>query len=194
MTLILQRIERGEQGAAEELLNAVYEELHRLAVAKMARESSGHTLQATALVHEAWLRLGGDQQPAWRSRAQYFAAAAEAMRRILIDRARRRRARRHGGGQERVDYDEGALLAPAADDERLLDVNAALDEFAALEPEKAELVKLRYFIGLSIEETAQALGISEATAKRWWVYSRTWLYQKVHPSPDMRNTPKPTSP
>jgi RNA polymerase sigma factor (TIGR02999 family) len=148
----------------------------------MAREPASHTLQATALVHEAWLRLGGDRQPAWRSRAHFFAAAAEAMRRILIDGARRRHAVRHGGGIERVELDVVTLAAPATGDERLLEINALLDRFAALDPQKAELVKLRYFVGLTVEETAEALGISEATAKRWWVYARTWLYRHLHAS------------
>ena len=181
ITLILQRIERGEEGAADELLTTVYDELRRLAAAKMAREPAGQTLQATALVHEAWLRLGADQQPNWRSRAHFFGAAAEAMRRILIERARRRRAQRHGGGQARVALDEVEVAAPATADERLLEVNEALERFAALEPRKAELVKLRYFAGFSLEETAEALDISPATAKRWWTYARTWLYREVHP-------------
>jgi RNA polymerase sigma factor (TIGR02999 family) len=149
----------------------------------MAREPAGQTLQATALVHEAWLRLGADHQPNWQNRAHFFGAAAEAMRRILIDRARRRRAERHGGGQERLDLDGIAIVAPAADDDRVLDVNTALDRFAAIEPQKAELVKLRYFAGLTLEETAQALDISVATAKRWWTYSRTWLYREIHVDP-----------
>ena len=140
----------------------------------MANEVAGHTLQPTELVHEAWLRLGGDQQPDWRNRAHFFAAAAEAMRRILIDRARRRRAARRGSGAERVDIGELEIAAPA-DDDQLLAVDEALSKLAVLDASKAELVKLRYFAGLSIEEAAQALNISEATAKRWWVFARAWL-------------------
>jgi RNA polymerase sigma factor (TIGR02999 family) len=181
VTLILQRLERGDTGAEAELLSAVYAELRRLAAAKMGREPAGQTLQATALVHEAWLRLGGDRQPTWQNRAHFFGAAAEAMRRILIERARRRRAQRHGGGQERIDLDEVAIAAPAAQDERLLDVNDALDRFAALEPQKAEFVKLRYFAGLTLEEAAQTLDISPATAKRWWTFARSWLFRELHP-------------
>jgi RNA polymerase sigma factor (TIGR02999 family) len=191
ITQILQQVERGERGAADRLLTAVYDDLRALAAARMAREPPGQTLQATALVHEAWLRLGADQQPEWQNRAQFFSAAAEAMRRILIDRARRRRTGRHGGGQERVDIDDLILVAPATDDERLLEINAALDLFAVAEPQKAELVKLRYFVGLTIEETAKALGISEATAKRWWLYARTWLYRQISPPAGGNAAPRP---
>ncbi len=173
------REDSGEPRAGAALFPQVYDELRRLAAAKLAREAPGQTLQATALVHEAWLRLGADHQPQWQSRGHFFAAAAESMRRILIDRARHRLAVRHGGGQQRVEFDDLAVASPAASDDRLLDVNEALDQFAALEPQKAELVKLRYFIGLTIEESAHALGISEATAKRWWTYARTWLYQRM---------------
>jgi RNA polymerase sigma factor (TIGR02999 family) len=147
----------------------------------MAREPAGQTLQPTALVHEAWLRLGGDEQPTWQNRAHFFGAAAEAMRRILIDNARRRRALRHGGGQERVDIDDLELAAVADNDDQLLAVHEALDKLAAQDPRKAELVKLRYFAGLTIEEAALALGISEPTAKRWWTFARTWLYQEIRP-------------
>ena len=178
ITQILHRLNQGDASAAERLLPLVYDELRQLATAKMAREPSGQTLQATALVHEAWLRLGGDQQPDWKNRAHFFAAAAEAMRRILIDRARRRGAQRHGGGQERVNLDD-VELAAATDDARILAVNDALEKFAVLEPQKAELVKLRYFAGLTIPETAQALGISEATAQRWWSYARACLSKEL---------------
>lgn len=194
ITLILQRIERGEPGAADQLLTAVYDELRRLAAARIAREPAGQTLQATSLVHEAWLRLGADHQPAWRCRAHFFGAAAQAMRRILIDRARRRRAARHGGGLERVDVDAVEVMAPATADEQLIEISDVLDQFAAIEPEKAELVKMRYFIGLTIEETAQALGISEATAKRWWVYARTWLFLRVNSKADEAPASSRTSP
>lgn len=160
------------------LLALVYDELRQLAARRMAQESEPHTLQPTALVHEAWLRLGGDQQPTWENRTHFFCAAAEAMRRILIDRARRRQARRHGGGQQRVDVDEVEISAPMKDDE-LLAVHEALDRFGQLAPEKAELVKLRYFAGLGLKEAGQVLGISEPTAVRWWTYAKAWLYQAI---------------
>jgi len=181
LTLILQQMERGDPQAADQLLPLVYDELRRIAAGKMAREPAGQTLQPTALVHEAWLRLGGDEQPTWQNRAHFLGAAAEAMRRILIDNARRRRALRHGGGQERVDIDDLELAAVVDNDDQLLAVHEALDKLAAQDPRKAELVKLRYFAGLTIEEAALALGISEPTAKRWWTFARTWLYQEIRP-------------
>ena len=179
LTLILQKMERGDSQAADQLLPLVYDELRRLAAQKMARESAAQTLQPTALVHEAWLRLGGDEQPTWQNRAHFFGAAAEAMRRILIDNARRRHALRHGGGLERMDIDDLDLAAAADNDDQLLAVHDALDKLAAQDPRKAELVKLRYFAGLTIEEAALALGVSEPTAKRWWTFARTWLYQEI---------------
>jgi RNA polymerase sigma factor (TIGR02999 family) len=178
-TLILEKMEQGDPQAADQLLPLVYDELRQLAAQKMARESPGQTLQPTALVHEAWLRLGGDRQPAWQNRAHFFGAAAEAMRRILIDRARSRQALRHGGGQERLDVDDLELAAAAANDNQLLAVHDALDKLATQDPRKAELVKLRYFAGMTIEEAALALGISEPTAKRWWTFARTWLFQEI---------------
>ena len=178
-TLILEKMEQGDPQAADQLLPLVYDELRQLAAQKMARESPGQTLQPTALVHEAWLRLGGDRQPAWQNRAHFFGAAAEAMRRILIDRARSRQALRHGGGQERIDVDDLELAAAAANDNQLLAVHDALDKLATQDPRKAELVKLRYFAGMTIEEAALALGISEPTAKRWWTFARTWLFQEI---------------
>ena len=178
ITLILDRIERGDAQAGEQLLPLVYAELRKLAAAKMAREAAGQTLQPTALVHEAWLRLGADQQPDWKNRAHFFAAAAEAMRRILIDRARSRRAARHGGGLARVNVDD-LELAESDSDDRVLAVNDALEKFARIEPSKAELVKLRYFAGFGLEEVARALDISPATAKRWWVYARAWLQREM---------------
>jgi RNA polymerase sigma factor (TIGR02999 family) len=178
ITVILQRIERGEEQAAERLLPLVYEQLRHLAAARMARESPGHTLQPTALVHEAWLRLGADQQPDWKSRAQFFAAAAEAMRRILIDSARRRLAQRRGGRQEHVNIDD-LEVAAAANDARTIRVNDALEKLALEDAEKAELVKLRYFGGLTLEEAATALDIAEPTARRWWAYSRAWLLKEM---------------
>jgi RNA polymerase sigma factor (TIGR02999 family) len=157
----------------------VYEELRRLASARMASGSPSHTLQPTALVHEAWLRLVDREGEArFKSRTHFFAAAAEAMRHTLIDRARRKQAIRHGGGQVRVNQDELELAAPAEDDE-LLAVNEALDRLAAVDPDKAQLVKLRYFIGLTLEEAAAALEISEPTAKRRWALAKAWLYNEI---------------
>ncbi|MBI5770999.1 MAG: sigma-70 family RNA polymerase sigma factor [Verrucomicrobia bacterium] len=179
ITLILQRAGQGDPSASAQLLPLLYEELRRLAAAKMARESAGHTLQPTALVHEAWLRLGGDQQPAWQNRAHFFAAAAEAMRRILIDRARSRRAVRHGGQLQRVNVDEVQIPDATVSDDELLAVHEALERFTAEDPKKAELVKLRYFGGLTLEDAAQALDIPFGTAKRWWLYSRAWLAQTI---------------
>jgi RNA polymerase sigma factor (TIGR02999 family) len=178
ITVILQRIERGEEQAAERLLPLVYDQLRQLAAARMSHESAGHTLQPTALVHEAWIRLGADQQPDWKSRAQFFAAAAEAMRRILIDSARRRLAQRRGGRQEHVNIDD-IEVAGAADDARVLKVNDALEKLAMEDAEKAELVKLRYFGGLTLEEAAVALDIAEPTARRWWAYARAWLLKEM---------------
>lgn len=178
-TLVLQKIDRGEPSAAERLLPLVYDELRRLAAAKMAHEAPDLTLQPTALVHEAWLRLGGEAQPLWENRGHFFAAAAEAMRRILIDHARKRRAQRHGGGQKRVHVEDFALVPEVDHDDLLLAIDEALAKLAARDPQKAELVKLRYFAGLNHAETAQSLGISEITAKRWWAYSRAWLYDEL---------------
>ena len=178
MTIILQSIQRGDEQAAERLLPLVYQELRRLAAARMAREGADHTLQPTALVHEAWLRLGGDHQPDWQSRAQFFAAAAEAMRRILIDSARRRLAQRRGGRLEHVNIDDVDLATPDSD-ARVLRMNEALEKFAIDEPEKAQLVKLRFFGGLTLEECAQALGIAEPTARRGWAFARASLLAEM---------------
>jgi RNA polymerase sigma factor (TIGR02999 family) len=183
VTRILDVINQGEPHAAEQLLPLVYEELRRLAAEKLARETPGQTLEATELVHEAYLRLvGGDEARPWDSRGHFFAAAAEAMRRILIDRARRRRSRKRGGDRRRVDLDGSALLAAPAEHaaEDLLAVDEALRQFEGEEPLKARLVKLRYFAGLSLADAAAALGISAATAKRHWIYARSWLYGKIH--------------
>src|SRR4051794_16125221 len=171
VTRILQSMEAGDAKGAEELLPLVYEELRKLAASRMANESSTQTLQPTALVHEAWLRLTGKDDVKWNGRAHFFAAAAEAMRRILIDSARRKRALRHGGNQKRVDLQDIDIAAVEKEDE-LLDMNEALEEFAAIDKQKAELVKLRYFIGLNIDETAAILGVSVPTANRWWVFAR----------------------
>lgn len=179
VTQILDRVHSGDPLAAGELLPLVYLELRRIAAHKMTGESPGHTLQPTALVHEAWLRLvGKDGQAQFQNRAHFFGAAAEAMRRILIDRARRKQAQKHGGGKEHVDVDDVDIPAPA-DDEELLAVNEALDRFAKIEPQKVELVKLRYFIGMTIEEAAVVMSISEPTAKRWWAYARAWLFEEI---------------
>ena len=167
---LLDTLQEGDPIAADQLLVLVYSELRRLAAAKMSREAPGQTLQPTALVHEAWLRLGGDGQR-WENRAHFFGAAAEAMRRILIDRARRKLAARHGGGSAHLDVAEIDIAAPGKDDE-LLAVHEALDALAAHDTRKAELVKLRYFAGLSVEEAAEVLGISAPTAKRDWAYAR----------------------
>ena len=175
VTQLLHAIEAGDSRAAAALLPLVYDELRQLASAKMARESAGHTLQPTALVHEAWLRLGGSEAPSFQNRAHFFGAAAEAMRRILIERARRRIAAKRGAGAAVVDVDEIEIPSPVADDDQLLAVNEALEKFAALDPRKAELVKLRYFVGMSFDEAATALGIAVPTAKQWWAYARAWL-------------------
>jgi RNA polymerase sigma factor (TIGR02999 family) len=179
ITQVLERIHKGEPSAAAALLPLVYEELRQLAAQKMAQEKPGQTLQATALVHEAYLRLVDvEQRQRWDSRGHFFAAAAEAMRRILVERARRKKAVKHGGGRQRLDADTVALAAPQADED-LVAIDEALDRLAAIDPVKAELVKLRYFAGLTIEECAEALGISCATAKRYWAYSRVWLFEQV---------------
>lgn len=179
---MLQAVQQGQPGAAEQLLTAVYEELRGMARQKMAGEPVDHTLQATALVNEAWLRLGGDQQPAWENRAHFFAAAAEAMRRILIDAARKRRAQRRGGGVECVSLDEQELAAPGGNDGQLLAVHEALDRLAAEDPVGADLVKLRYFTGMKMEEAAAALGIPLRRAERLWTYARAWLREKINSS------------
>jgi RNA polymerase sigma factor (TIGR02999 family) len=175
---IPETMEPDEIQTTEQLLPLVYAELRRLAAHKMAGENPGQTLQPTALVHEAWLKLGGEQNRPWQNRNHFFAAAAEAMRRILTDNARRKLRVRHGGGQQRVDLDE---CATAADSEagHILAVSEALEKFAQVDPQRAELVKLRYFIGLTFEEAAEVLGISEPTAKRYWSFARAWLYEEI---------------
>ena len=179
ITLVLERIDQGDPQAAARLLPLVYEELRHLAAAKLAREIPGQTLQPTALVHEVWLRLES-AGPRWNNRTHFFAAAAEGMRRILIDNARRKRAVRHGGDLAKISAEStGFDVAAPGDDEELLLVNEALDAFAVHDPRKAELVKQRYFVGLTLEEAAEVLGISLRTAKRDWVYARAWLYNEV---------------
>src|SRR6185369_11394998 len=164
--------------STDELLPVVYNELRRLAAHKMWSEPAGHTLQPTALVHEAWLKLVAPPAQSWQNRAHFFGAAAEAMRRILIARARRKQAQRRGAGAVHLDVDELEIAGHIPDD-RLLALDEALNRFAAREPKQAELVKLRYFVGLKIEESAEILGISEATAKRLWAYARAWLFDEI---------------
>jgi RNA polymerase sigma factor (TIGR02999 family) len=183
VTHILSAIERGDPQAAEQLLPLVYEELRKLAAQKLAHEAPGQTLQATALVHEAYLRLvDGDRAQHWDSRGHFFAAAAEAMRRILIDQARRKRRPKHGGDRKRVDLNEALSLSDASHDD-LLALDEALEKLALEEPAKAALVKLHYFAGLSLEEAGRVLGISQRTAKRHWSYARAWLYAAIRDTP-----------
>jgi RNA polymerase sigma factor (TIGR02999 family) len=176
VTLILSAIEAGDPHAAAQLLPIVYEELRKLAAQNLVREAPGQTLDATSLVHEAYLRLiGRDAEQHWDSRRHFFAAAAESMRRILIENVRRKRRSKHGGDRQRVELDQVLSVAQTPPDD-LLALDEALSKFAAEEPAKAELVKLRYFSGRSLSEAAQLLGISRATAKRWWAFARAWLY------------------
>jgi RNA polymerase sigma factor (TIGR02999 family) len=176
VTRILSAIEQGDPHAAEQLLPLVYEELRKLAAEKMAEEKPGQTLQATALVHEAYVRLVDTEKgQQWDSRRHFFAAAAEAMRRILIERARRKRTAKHGGQRQQVSLDEVEVAADARSDD-VLALDEALTRLAAEDPVKARLVTLRYFAGLSVQQAAEALGISRATADRYWAYARTWLY------------------
>ena len=177
-TVMLNAIQAGDSKAAEGLLVLVYDELRRLASSKLAHEAPGQTLQATALVHEAWLRLVGDRSPSFQNREHFFRASAEAMRRILIDRARRKRTERHGGRYQRVDFEGFELAAPLVDDQ-LLVVNEALEKFALEHPVQAELVKLRYFAGLTNEEVSEVMGISVSTAKNYWTFSRAWLLNEI---------------
>ena len=179
VTQLLNAVEAGDPKAADQLLPLVYDELRKLAAAKMAQERPGQTLQATALVHEAWLRLvGAEEQRAWNSRGHFFGAAAEAMRRILVDRAREKARARHGGGFERMDLDH-VNLASEDSDETLLAMNDALDALARESPQKAEIVKLHYFTGLEYPEIARALGISLSTVERQWAFARSWLYRAM---------------
>jgi RNA polymerase sigma factor (TIGR02999 family) len=178
VTRILEAAQQGDPTAAEQLLPLVYEELRSLAAHKMANEAAGQTLQPTALVHEAWLRLVGNGNPKWNGRAHFFGAAAEAMRRILIENARRKRAVRHGGGQVKLNINEIEIAADGKDDE-LLAISEVLEKFAAHDKRKAELVKLRYFVGMTTAEAAEVLGISVPTADRWWNFSRAWLFEQI---------------
>ena len=178
VTQILTAIEQGDANAADKLLPLVYEELRKLAAHKMANEKAGQTLQPTALVHEAWMRLVGKENPKFENRAYFFAAAAEAMRRILIENARRKRALRHGGGRQRVDLEQ-VLIASPSDDDQLLAVNEALDKLAAQRKAEAELVKLHYFVGMTLEEAAEVLNISARTADNYWAHARAWLFHEL---------------
>jgi RNA polymerase sigma factor (TIGR02999 family) len=176
VTRILSAIEQGDPHAAEQLLPLVYDELRKLAAAKLAQEKPGQTLQATALVHEAYLRLvGGEQSPDWDGRGHFFAAAAEAMRRILIERARHKQTRKAGGERCRLDLDDVAPALHEGNGDRLLALDEALRQLEAEDPRKAELVKLRFFAGLSAEQAAAALGVSLSTAEKDWAYTRSWL-------------------
>jgi RNA polymerase sigma factor (TIGR02999 family) len=187
VTQILQALEAGDPRAAGQLLPLVYDELRKLAARKLAHENPGQTLQATALVHEAYLRLVGaparDAAQEWQGRAHFFAAAAEAMRRILVEQARRKRRQKHGGGRPRVDLDLAGLVSPMPEED-LLALDEAMTRFAAEDPTRARLVQLRFYVGLSNEEAAQVLGISAVTAKRYWRYARAWLHRAVSEGDD----------
>ena len=189
LTCILSAIEQGDPKAPEQLLPLVYDELRKLAAQRLAHESPGQTLQATALVHEAYLRLIGSETPSWSSRGHFFAAAAEAMRRILIENARRKLTEKHGGGLNRIELD-GLDLPAAAPSEDILAVDEALAKLATEDPTKAELVKLRYFGGLSVEDAGRVLGISRATADRYWAYARVWLFGELSEGAHRDSDPK----
>lgn len=185
VTLILNALEQGDDKAMDRLLPAVYQELRQLAARKLAHERPGHTLQATALVHEAYLRLVDSEAQTFKNRSYFFGAAAEAMRRILIDNARRKQYLKRGGARQRVDIPQEELaIEPPSDD--LLAVDQALTELAEEDPVKAELVKLRYFTGMTVEEAALALNISTRTAKRYWAYAKAWLYGRMQESADQQ--------
>ncbi len=181
VTQILHRVQQGDPQAAEQLLPLVYDELRKLAAVRMANEPAGQTLQATALVHEAWLRLSGPAEVRWNGRGHFFAAAAESMRRILVDRARMKARQRHGGQLQRADL-EHVTLATDDSDDTVLAVHEALEKLAREFPQQAEIVKLRYFVGLEHAEIAGALGLSEATVQRHWAYARSWLYAELKSS------------
>jgi RNA polymerase sigma factor (TIGR02999 family) len=184
VTQILDAIGAGNEQAAEKLLPLIYDELRRLAAAKMAHEAPGQTLQPTALVHEAWLKLSQETRSAWRNREQFYAMAAEVMRRILVDRARRRRSRKHGGDLQRVELDalDTVELPMPAEDTLVLDVHEALENLASEDPEKAQVVKLRFFAGLENAEIASLLGVSEKTVQRHWAFAKAWLFRAMRRS------------
>jgi RNA polymerase sigma factor (TIGR02999 family) len=181
VTHILNRVQQGDAQAAEELLPLVYEELRKLAAVRMAHEPPGQTLQATALVHEAWLRLTDSAEVKWHGQGHFFAAAAEAMRRILVDRSRKKARQRHGGQLHRTEL-EHVTLATDDSDDTVLAIHEALEQLARESPQQAEIVKLRYFVGLEHAEIAEALGMSEATVRRHWAYARSWLYAELKSS------------
>ncbi len=181
VTHILNAIEQGDTRAVDKLFPAVYDELRRLAAWKLSQERPGQTLQATALVHEAYIRLVGEEARNWKSRTHFFLASAEAMRRILIENARRKRRLKRGGDQQRVDF-EDATMAIEEPKEDVIALDEALAKLAEEDPVKAKLVELRYFAGLTIEQAAELLGISITAAKRHWVYARTWLYREINKS------------
>ena len=181
VTQLLQAIESGQPQSAERLLPLVYEELRRLASGRLARELPGQTLQATALVHEAWIRLVDSPRQKWQGRAHFFSAAAEAMRRILIDRARRKKSEKRGGGRQPLSFDE-ITVAESTPSEELLAINDALERFQEINAEAAELLKLRFFVGLKNAEAAATMGISERTAKRHWAFARAWLFNELRAS------------
>jgi RNA polymerase sigma factor (TIGR02999 family) len=178
VTRILTAIERGEARAGEKLLPLVYDELRRLAAYQLSREAPGQTLQATSLVHEAWLRLAGAEEQKWEGQKHFFAAAAQAMRRILIENARRKQRQKRGGGWERIDVEQIQLAEPLPSD-KLLALDEALTELAQRDPPAAELVQLRFFAGLTQQQAADLLGISRRTADRTWAYARAWLFQQI---------------
>lgn len=178
VTQLLNAVRTGELPAAEALLPVVYEELRRLAAHRMAHEAPGHTLQPTALVNEAWLRLFGPNQAPWGNRAHFFGAAGEAMRRILVDHARRKHSQKRGCGADPVPLEDSMLVLLAPADE-LLAVHEALDRLAVADPDAAELVKLRYFVGMTMEEAAAALGLAKRTAEGLWTYARVWLRREI---------------
>ena len=181
VTQLLHALDAGDPKAADQLLPLVYEELRRLAAARMAQEKPGQTLQATALVHEAWLRLAGSGEQRWEGRRHFFAAAAESMRRILVEKARRRLRVRHGGGLERVDLD-GVEIPGGVREEQLVAVDEALAALEREDPKKAEVVKLRYFVGLTHREIAEVLNLSEATVERHWSFAKAWLFSQIQDS------------
>ena len=183
VTRILDAIGQGDAGAPAQLLPLVYDELRRLAAAQMAREKPGQTLDATALVHEAYLRLVGDQQ--FDNRRHYFAAAAEAMRRILVENARRKRSLKRGGDRQRLDLKLEQPAEVGRSEHLLLALDEALDRLEACDPDKAQLVKLRYFAGMTIEQSAETLAISVTTANRWWTFARAWLHEEIRRGQDL---------
>jgi len=189
ITQIRTELERGQTRAAAELLPLVYDALRGLAAWRLANEQPGQTLQATALVHEAWMRLGQSNRQEWRGREHFFSAAAEAMRRILVEKARRKQRPKHGGGWERIDVEHIQLAEPLPSSD-LLALDEALTELAQSDPQAAELVQLRFFAGLTQEQAAEVLGVSPRTADRTWAYARAWLFEQIS---DHRKSPPQTS-